>query len=349
MSTADFPWPRALGEPRSRALIRQAPADFQVSEHMGRELTGGGEHFWVRVRKECWNTAEVAAWLAERAGVARRAVGHSGLKDRHAITEQWFSIHLPGRPDPVLRPAPEGLQVLESGRHHRKLNRGTHAANEFRLVLRQVRGDTADLEARLETVRLQGVPNYFGVQRFGRDQGNWLRGRAWLRGEGEAPRKRGPRGLWLSAVRSWLFNEVLAERVRQRCWDRPLSGDVLQPEGSRGLFVEPDEPQAQRRVRIGEVHPTAPLPGRGGMASSRACRELEERVLAQWSAEIEGLRSAGVDAARRATRLPVAGLSWQWRDNVLRLAFSLPAGAFATSVLEELVQVSGHPGTAPID
>lgn len=331
--------PRALGPPRAGAVIRRTPADFRVSERLGLTLSGSGEHFWVCVRKEALNTADVVAWLAERAGVPRRAVGYSGLKDRHAITEQWFSVHLPGRPDPVLRPAPAGMTVRESGRHYRKLNRGTHSANVFRLVLRDLDAAPDELEQRLHTVARDGVPNYFGAQRFGRDDGNWLRGRAWLTGTGEAPRRHSVRGLWLSAVRSRLFNQVLAERVRRQCWNRPLAGDILQPEGSRGLFAEPDEPRARLRVAAGEVHPTAPLPGRGGMASSRACRELEEAVLAPHAAEVEALAAVPVDAARRSTRLLVGELQWQRRDNCMELSFSLPAGAFATSVLEELVHV----------
>lgn len=338
--------PPALGVPRTRAVIRREAADFRVDECMYVSLSGSGEHFWVCVRKEGLNTADVAGWLAERAGVPRRAVGYSGLKDRHAITGQWFSLHLPGRPDPVLGNPPAGIEVLEYGRHRRKLNRGTHGANEFRLVLRDLDGDRDELEHRLAVVRSRGVPNYFGAQRFGRDDSNWERGRAWLAGSGEAPRKRSLRGFWLSAVRARLFNEVLAERVRRDCWDRPLPGDILQPDGSRGLFVEEHEPEALKRVIAGEVHPTAPLPGREGMASSRACRELEEAALAPFTAEIRGLENEGVDAARRATRLPVSELEWYWREDRLQLSFRLPAGAFATSVLAELVQVDDAGGAA---
>ncbi len=123
------------------------------------------------------------------------------------------------------------------------------------------------------------MPNYFGEQRFGRDGANWTRGRAWLLG-GEAPRKRPLRNFWLSGVRSGLFNAVLAERVRRDVWHRVLDGDLLQPDGSRGLFVADDDRDAGERVRAGTVHPTAPLPGRTGMASSGACRQLEEAVLA---------------------------------------------------------------------
>ncbi len=332
--------PPAHGAPLGRSLMREQFADFRVDEIMTVTPEGEGEHLWLEIEKTDWNTEDVALWLARQAGIHRLSVGYSGLKDRRAITRQWFSLHLPGKPDPDLD-CPPGLRLLQARRHRRKLNRGTHRANAFQLCLRQVQADPAALAERLALIARLGVPNYFGEQRFGRDDSNWQRGLAWLSGEGEAPRKRTLRGLWLSAVRSGLFNAVLAERVRGGCWDRLLDGDLLQPDGSRGLFAAADEPDAETRLSAGEVHPTGPLPGAGGMASSGACQVLEQTVLAPWAAVIEGLAGQGVDAARRATRLPVSGLDWDSRDDTLHLSFHLPAGAFATTVLAELLETRG--------
>lgn len=331
--------PTALGAPVGEAVLRAEPADFRVDEQMSVEPTGAGEHLWVEIEKTGWNTGDVAAWLARAAGLPRRSVSFSGLKDRHAVTRQWFSLHLPGRPDPDLTEPPEGLRVLAARRHERKLNRGTHRANAFVLRLRQWCGDDAALAARVAVIRARGVPNYFGDQRFGRDGANLERARAWLTGSGEAPRTRSVRGLWLSAARSALFNRVLAERVHQDCWDRVLDGDVLQPAGSRGLFAAAEEPRAAARVAAGEVHPCAPLPGIAGMAPSGACAELEARVLAGDDTMIRGLAREGVAAARRATRLPVSDLALNRDQTDLYLSFSLPTGAYATTVLAELIRV----------
>ncbi len=329
----------ALGPPVGSAVLRESPTDFRVTEQMGVELAGAGEHLWVELRKVGWNTQDVAQWLARAAGVRPRAVSFSGLKDRQAVTRQWFSLHLPGQPDPELDEPPDGIELLDCRRHERKLNRGTHSGNSFELKLRHWQGDEDALDQRLEKIRRRGVPNYFGAQRFGRDGDNAERARAWLEGTGEAPRKRAVRGIWLSAVRSELFNRVLAERVYHDCWDSVLNGDVLQPEGSRGLFHQEDEPCAAERVAAGKVHPTAPLPGGGGMASSGACAELEERILAADKTIIQGLSYQGVEAARRATRLPVTGLAWAREPGGPRLWFALPAGAYATMVLAELIRV----------
>lgn len=331
-----FELPHAFGAPQARGLIRAVPKDFFVREELGFTPGDGGEHLWLLIRKRGWNTADLALWLARSAKLPLRAIGYSGLKDKHAVTEQWFSLHLPGKPDPDGTQWPEGVELLYSTRHTRKLNRGTHRFNFFALQVREIE-QGEELAARLEQIATRGVPNYFGEQRFGRELGNWQRGRAWLRGEGEAPRKPQLRSLWLSAVRSGIFNAVLAERVRRDCWDSLLAGDICQPEGSRGLFFEHDDEQAQQRVASGEVNPTGPLVGNGGLSSLAEAALLEAQVMAEFSVEITALQSEGLDALRRATRIHVRDLSWQYQHDTLQLEFRLPAGAFATSVLAELM------------
>jgi tRNA pseudouridine13 synthase len=329
--------PRAHGGPVARGVLRATPEDFRVIEELGFEPDGEGEHLWLLVRKREWNTTDLALALAKLSKLPLRAVGYSGLKDRIAVTDQWFSLHLPGKADPDLSALPDGVTLLRAVRHRRKLNRGTHRFNHFDLYLRDLAGDTAALRERLDAVAREGVPNYFGEQRFGRGGDNASRASAWLLGQGEAPRKPALKSLWLSAVRSELFNQVLARRVQEHCWQRALGGDLLQPDGSRGLFLADEDSAAAERVRRGEVHPTAPMPGAGGMASSGACAALEQAVLAPHAALIEALAAQGVEAARRATRLPVRDLAADIHADGLHLRMTLPAGSFATTVLAELI------------
>jgi len=333
--------PTAFGAVTAHGVIRQCPEDFRVDEVLGFAPGEGGEHLWLQVEKRGWNTTDVASWLAGCCGVPLRAVGYSGLKDRHAVTRQWFSVHLPGKDDPTLDAVPDGVTLLTQVRHRRKLNRGTHRSNRFSLRVKTLGGDLDGLQARLEQVAAHGVPNYFGVQRFGREAKNVSRGRDWLLGNGEAPRKQASKSMWLSALRSDLFNQVLAERVRTDCWSQLLDGDILQPEGSRGLFMADADDTAAARVAAGDVHPTAPLPGAGGMAPTGACAALEARVLAPHAELIAALAGQRVDGKRRATRLPVTDMDWQLDTAAaqLSLAFALPSGAFATSVLAELLAV----------
>lgn len=276
-------------------------------------------------------------WLAKAAGIHRLAVGYSGLKDKQAVTRQWFSLQLPGKPDPDFD-WPEGLVCLSASRHSRKLNRGTHRFNQFKLVITHLDADPDLLRERLESVKTLGVPNYFGAQRMGREGKNLQGAIDWLTGVGEAPRKRTLKGLWLSAMRSHLFNLVLEARVKRGCWDGLLDGDILQPVGSRGLFYAKDEPDAAQRLMQQEISPTAPLPGDNGMEPTEVCANLENQVLAPFAAAINGLVKQGLKGDRRATRLLVSELEWDIQPNQLELSFRLPAGAYATTVLAELLE-----------
>ena len=160
--------PCAHGEPCGQAILKASAEDFQVDEVLDIPLSGDGEHLWLWVEKRGLNTEEAVRRLARAAGVPQRAISYAGLKDRQALTRQWFSLHLPGKADPDLAAAcDETLVILQQGRHRRKLQRGAHAANGFRLRLTGLKADPAALEARLQAIAAEGVPNYFGPQRFG--------------------------------------------------------------------------------------------------------------------------------------------------------------------------------------
>lgn len=341
-------WP-ATGPRCGSAVIRSAPEDFRVDEQLGMEPAGEGEHLWVQLRKRGENTAYVAGLLARLAGLPRRAVGYAGRKDRHAVTTQWFSLHLPGRPDPPgLAQLPPGLELLRAVRHRRKLQVGALKANRFELVLREVSAEREALERRLAEVAVRGVPNYFGTQRFGRDGGNVEAARAWFRGERRV-RERDRRSLLLSAARAQLFNAVLAERVWRGCWDRLLTGDVMILDGRRSFFAAaPDDAALQDRLAAGEVHPSGPLWGRGGPVVTDDAAALESAVIGREPLLARGLEEAGVEAGRRALRVIPRGLSWGWLDaSTLRLSFTLPAGSYATAVLAELLDCRDGAGPAP--
>src|SRR5690606_4866811 len=203
--------PYAHGGPPLRGRMRVIADDFEVDEVLGFEPDGQGEHSYLRIEKRDANTEWVAQQLAAFAGVAPMAVSYSGLKDRHALTRQTLSVQLPGRPEPdwdALRV--EGVKVLSAVRHSRKLKRGTHKSNLFRIRLRELQGSRDEAEARIGQLGRLGVPNYFGEQRFGRNNENLHAARALFGGRRMS---RSQRGFALSAARSWLFNAVLGRRV----------------------------------------------------------------------------------------------------------------------------------------
>ena len=334
------PLPFAHSQPTLSGRLRAAPEDFQVREEISFTLDGAGEHVWLWVRKRGANTDWVARRLAERAGVLPGAVSYAGLKDRHAVTEQWFSVHLPGRvePDWSANPDPD-FTVLNAVRHTRKLRRGALSGNAFRLTLRDLNGDPAELLARLQRVTATGVPNYFGEQRFGREAGNLEQAEAMLRGELKV-RDRHQRGLYLSAARSALFNAVLARRVTDGTWNQPWPGDVLMLAGSHSIFaVDEVDETIRQRVAAFDLHPTGPLWGAGTLRSGGPVRALEEAAAAMLPVFRDGLVAAGLEQERRALRLAVRDATLEFPEpGVAVVAFRLPAGAYATTVLRELAQ-----------
>lgn len=331
--------PFAFGGPIGSGQLRIEPEDFIVRELPICEPDGAGEHVWLWVRKRNANTEWVARQLARFAGVTPREVSYAGLKDRHAVTEQWFSIQLPGKADPDWTAAGvEGVEILRVARHSRKLKRGALRGNAFELRIRALNVAHADVEARLQAIATRGMPNYFGEQRFGRDGGNIAAAAAMLRGEG--PRlERHMRSLYLSAARSYLFNQVLAERVAEGYWEQVLPGDALQLDGRRAWFVEDaQDASIETRMRALEIHPTGPLWGRGVLATQSAAASLEKACLASFVDLCNGLERAGLEQDRRALRVRVGALTWRWEaDDCLVIQFELPAGSYATAVLRELI------------
>lgn len=346
--------PQAHGGPALSATIRTSPEDFIVEEIDGFEASGTGEHLLLTVRKRGMNTAFAARRIAEWAGVDERAIGYAGLKDRHAVTRQRFSVHLPKRIAPDINAlqsdesgssAEQGLRVLDHAWHAKKLPRGALAGNRFELALRDVQGERTAIEARLRAIAAQGVPNYFGEQRFGRGGGNVAYALAMFGGRRVG---RDQRTHLLSAARSELFNRILAVRVADGSWNRGLEGEVWMLDGSRSVFgPEPWSEALARRLARFDIHPSAALWGRGEPRTSGAARLLEEQALADETALAlrRGLESAGLRQARRATRLRPQALAWAWRQaDVLRLEFALPPGAYATTVLDAIGHIHDAQG-----
>ncbi len=329
-----------------RARFKQAPEDFVVVEQLPFELSGQGEHAWLRVRKRDSNTEWVAAKLADHAGVKRQAVGYAGLKDRFAVTTQWFSVQLPGREDVDWSDFKhEGVEVLTATRHSRKLQRGALQSNSFTVRLRGIESEDdqafEQLAQRCELIGQQGVPNYFGAQRFGRDMRNLVDAEAmFLNARRRLPRHK--RGLLLSAARSWLFNAILSERVRRGNWNRRAEGDVFMLDGRSACFSDDGSEDLDRRLADGEIHPTAVLWGDGQSMAAAECAALEAEIVDSYPVFRQGLIDARVDQQRRSLRVPVRDLAYHREGADMVLRFRLQAGSYATMVLRELVKLGDN-------
>jgi tRNA pseudouridine13 synthase len=338
MSVSELP--TAHGTPPLTALMRVSPEDFVVEEILGYDAEGSGEHAMLWVEKRGANTDWVARELARFAGVAPVAVGYAGLKDRHAVTRQTFSVQLAGKPDPDWSSFPHSeVKVLAAIRHNRKLKRGALRGNRFVLTLREVQGDREAAERVLQQIRERGVPNYFGEQRFGREGGNVAQARAMFGGRRV---DRDKRSFLLSAARSQIFNSVLAARVEKAAWDTPLDGEIWSLAGSRSWFgPEPFNEVLAERLAKGDIHPSGPLWGQGELPAQAEVAAIEQAVAEAYRDLADGLVAARMDQERRALRLLPGNLQWRWlADDALELMFELPAGAYATTVVRELAVAS---------
>lgn len=316
--------------------FRTLPEDFIVDEHMEIPLSGTGEHLWLQVRKTSSNTDWVAIQLANAAGIAAKDVGYAGQKDRHAVTTQWYSLQLPGKADPDFSALPPQIEILQTCRHDKKLRRGALSSNRFILTLRHCTGDFAQAENICQQMTMHGIPNYFGEQRFGNDGGNVEKAARWFSGE-LRPKTRNQCSLYLSAARSWIFNHILAQRVQDNTWNQRLPGDVFILEGSHAWFVDDDAPNLQTRLDNLDIHPSGALWGKGQLDSQGMIRDLETTQAANFPILCAGLEKHGLKQERRALRINVGEIQFEMLDTTtIRLGFTLPPGAYATVLLEQL-------------
>lgn len=328
--------PFVYGGPSGSGKIRSFPEDFSVDEILAFEPSGTGEHAFLRLRKTGENTEYVARQLARFAGVRQRDIGFAGLKDRHAVTTQWFSVWLPGKSDPDWAAfSSASLEVLQATRHARKLQRGVLTGNRFRLVIRDWRGDQDDTAEKLAAIKASGIANYFGGQRFGHQGRNVEQALGLFQGQKVS---RELRSIYLSATRSFLFNQVLSARIERKNWNLPLPGDVYLFDGSRSRFkVDAPDQAVAERVAVGEIHPSGVLWGQGDSDVSGEVLALETEVIKRFPELAEGLKNSGVDMERRPLRVNVPDLVWRFANGQLHLSFSLPAGSYATALLREVI------------
>lgn len=333
----------AYGTPSAVAEIKHQSTDFIVVEKIHFELSGEGEHRWIYIEKTELTTQDVIDRLQKLCRVRDRLISYSGLKDKYAVTRQWLCIPAKNCGEEHLQQGlGEGVEILKTGLHHKKLKRGTHKLNHFDIRLRNVTGDYEQLQQRLELIKNQGVPNYFGEQRFGFAGQNL--NRALQLFDGRLPRvSKTKQGLYYSAARSYLFNHIVSQRVALNTWNTYENGDVLALNGSKSVFrPEQFDADLYKRLQSGDVHISGLLFGADLDQKSSASLDIESALSDEFPEFCQGLLAAGLKAERRALRLMPQAMSWNLdpAQQVLELSFDLAVGAFATAVLRELIQYS---------
>jgi len=333
--------------PGTGGIVRAVPDDFRVEEVPLYPASGTGDHLYLRIEKVGLNTQDLVREVARQLVVRERDVGVAGLKDRRAVAVQTLSVPLaPGvlAEEQVSRAAAiqgPGFRVLSVARHGNKLRTGHLAGNRFEIA---VRGCAPDALPRAERIaaelRARGVPNLFGPQRFGKRGDNAALGAAILRRETNV-RDRFLRKLALSALQAELFNRCLAARLADGLFARAIAGDVLRKRASGGLFVCEDAETDSRRVESAEIDPAGPLPGHSLFAARGEALAREEAIVADAGVDPATFAAGGGElaGARRAYRIPAADLEIRSvGGNSLLLAFALPAGSYAASIVREIVK-----------
>ncbi len=327
-----------FGKPAQPGRLKAEFADFIVKEELGYDLSGDGEFVAVKIRKTDANTLFVGEKLAEFAGISAKNMSYAGLKDRHAVTEQWFCLHLAGKETPDFSQFQlDSVEIIAVTRHNRKIRVGSLAGNHFELLLREVK-KSDDLTARLQQIQAVGFPNYFTEQRFGRDGHNLTQAQRWAKGE-ISVKDRKKRSFYLSAARSEIFNLVVSNRIELGLTQQVLENDLMQLAGSNSWFVAKAEELAElnKRLDLQDILLTAPLVGEN--STTQIVSEYEQKIVVEHQDLLALMAKERMNSARRAMFCKPQHFEWLFEEEGLRLKFFLDAGSYATALVRELIQI----------
>lgn len=338
------------GKPKSTGVIKVKQQDFCVFEQLPFVPCGEGEHLFIHIRKIGANTVFVARELAKYFKVKEQLVSYAGLKDRFAVTEQWFGIHVPGKQEFDLTDLSiEGVEVISFKRHNKKLRTGALTGNRFELIIRDVT-NIKGLYERWEKIVSNGVPNYFGEQRFGIDGGNINAALSLFSGTKVKDKKK--RGMYLSAARSRIFNDMINERIQNNTFDTLAIGDVVMLAGTQSVFcLEEVDQVIKQRLNDKDIDITAPMWGSGELMTQAQPKIFEQHIADKHPEFSQGLPRFGLKQERRRIRLviddadieilPQNGVVNNKNEDstlpTIKVSFTLAAGSYATTVLRELI------------
>lgn len=329
----------SYGRPKASGQIKSIPEDFCVLENLGFELTGEGEHLFLLVEKKQLNTEEMVKILARALNLPFKSISYAGLKDKFAKTTQWFSLHLPGMSNPKLDDVKsDNYRILKAVRHNKKLKIGALKENHFTIKINHFQGDEAELLTRIEAIKIHGVPNYFGPQRFGNNGSNLLHAKSILL-ENKKIKNRHLCGIYYSAARSFLFNQIVSYRVGDGTWNQPLPGDLMMLSGTHSVFqLDAIDFQIIQRTKEHDLSPSAVLWGLGRDKLTKDALQSQNIAIARWQDWCIALEQHQLQRSYRSMVLVPNDL--QFQDNIFR--FTLPSGTYATAVLRELIREDYH-------
>jgi len=316
--------------------LKHSLEDFRVYEELGFEAMGEGEHLYLLIEKKDTTTDSVNQSLARHYGIKPYHIADCGLKDAKAITRQWFSVHLPGCKEFPADPESDDFIILEKNWSLKKLKKGVHKGNTFHIVVRQVEGNISQAIKQLEHIKISGFANYFGEQRFGKGERNVDNAiDAFTYGK---KLSRSKKSLYLSSLRSFLFNKILDLRLQNEVWLQPMEGDCFMLNGTRSTFREEINDEIQKRYTECDIHSVISLMGEGDSLMTGSALMLENNVLSEHQDIIDILLKQGLKKDKRAIRQTIKNLEYNFNGNVLELHFYLPKGCYATTFIKHFCQ-----------
>lgn len=324
--------------PGTGGKIKDRPEDFIVEEVPLYEPSDEGGYSFLQVEKTDLSTLDLVSLIRTHLEIDDHQVGLAGWKDKRAVTTQWISVPREKVSDDRLeRLSSQGIQVLQERHHPHKLRTGHLLGNRFSILIRQP-GSDAETRTRVIIDRLQkdGLPNFYGRQRFGATGDNPQKGLALLLGQMRLRSVR-RRKLLISAFTSLLFNYTLKERMERDLFTKLLLGDVAKKHDTGGLFLVSDPAAEQSRADLLEISATGPIWGKKMMRSRDAAAALEEEILSGQKLKPDVFHKQ--PGSRRPLRVPLRGMTIKQESDGLRLEFFLPKGSYATVLLDEIMKV----------
>ena len=332
------------GAPEISGVIKSEVADFKVDETLGFEPSGEGEHLFLQIEKTGLSTHELIDQVAIDFNIKPRDVGYSGLKDKHAVTRQWLSLHLAGQMQSMKIPESSAYKILSQGWHTRKLKPGSHRSNCFEVLIREVDSFDGTAQQQLDLIREKGMANYFGQQRFGRSDDNVSRAlQVFANARKTRKLSRTRKGIYLSALRSELFNQILSARIKNDIWNKPAEGDVFMLSGSQSIFQEAITDEILERFSQFDISSTASLFGEGENRLKLQALQIEQTVFEENVEICDCLLRLKARLHRRPIRIQVKNLEvdYQSADKLINIKAELPRGSYFTSLLNHFVDITG--------
>ena len=377
-STKIFPYnelPLPWKPPDWSAQFKTCAEDFVVDEKLSFNLdevdnsaeNNSYEHLYVRIEKKNLNTLAIVSFLTDYFQVATEDIHFAGLKDKHAITRQWFSIRLPGQKRKIdtallknfnlyryvnpcsrhnsslktqLLSHPGQIKVeckiLEAIWHSVALKRGAISENQFSIVLRGLGAVNAEVLAMMQQLKHSGFANYYGLQRFGHNGRNLQNARSWFNGDIQVDKPQ--QSLLISSARSFLFNQILANRVLDNCWNVLKPADNVQcNRGQRFFKFDQSDADIQSKIDLGECNPAVALFRREEIGKGNDNATIASSVYKLTPELSNGLAKLSFNHRVRPLRVMPGNFSWtiEHQQNLL-LKFSLPSGSYATTLIQQL-------------